>query len=421
MKIRFASRSREQGTVLMVTLFIAFLFGMFLYSYLDSVHEQRGLVARSQSWNSALTLAEGGVDEALAQLIPGAPQPVIDRTANGWGAPSGGLYGPVVRGLSTGSYSVVFTDDTFPVIYATGYVTIPAFSATLQRVLRVTTTNAPLFSVPVGARFGIDLKGNNVGSDSFNSALTNLSTGGRYDPAKTSTNGDIASVSGIVNVGNANINGSVLLGPTGTDNIQNNGYVTGGTSQDFNFEFEDVVLPQTMWVPAVATPAVINGISFQYVFNIPGDYSINNLGNAGIYVPSNIVVRLKLTGNASPPNIEVDGTGSMAGKLTIYMDGPSFSLTGAGTVDGGNPSSLAYYGTTNNTSFSMSGNASFTGTVYAPEADISLGGGGNNTYDFVGAVIGRTITMNGHFNFHFDENLLTSGPMRYVANSWREL
>src|SRR5262249_5472909 len=103
MKIRLNCICRQQGSVLMVTLFIAFLFGMFLYSYLNSVQEQKGLVARSQAWNAALSAAEGGIDEALAQLNPGAPQPVIDRTANGWGAASGNLYGPVSRSFNSGS------------------------------------------------------------------------------------------------------------------------------------------------------------------------------------------------------------------------------------------------------------------------------------------------------------------------------
>ncbi len=381
------------------------------------------MIARSQGWNCALTLAEGGVEEALAQLNPGAPQPVIDRTANGWGAASGGLYGPVSRSLSSGSYSVVFSTDPFPIIYSTGYVTVPALSATLTRVVRVGTATAPLFSVAAGARVGIDLKGNNVSTDSFNSSLTNLSTGGQYDPTKTSTNGDMASIAGIVNVGNANINGSVSLGPTASDSIQNNGFVTGGVFQDFNVEFEDVVLPQTAWVPAVplAVPVLINGVSYNYVFNIPGDYSINNLGG-NLYVASNTVVRIKLTGNASPGNLEVDGSGATSGKLTLYMDGPSFTLSGNSTVNGGVAANLAYYGTTNNTQISFTGNASFTGTIYAPEADIKLGGGGNNTYDVVGAIIGNSITMNGHFNFHYDESLINSGPSRgFVASSWTEL
>jgi hypothetical protein len=183
-------------------------------------------------------------------------------------------------------------------------------------------------------------------------------------------------------------------------------------------------LPQgsSSWVPATQTPAVINGVSYQYVFNGKGgDYTINSLSSS-IYVASNAVVRLLLTGTAKPSNIEVDGSGVNSGKLTIYMDGPSFTLSGSAAVDGGSAASLSYYGTTNNTSVSFTGNSSFTGTIYAPEADIKLGGGGNNTYDFVGSVIGNTITMNGHFNFHFDENLLAAGPSRgFVATSWREL
>ncbi len=168
MRIRISTSRREQGSILMVSLFMCWLFGYFLYSYLNSVQEQKALIARSQGWNCALTLAEGGVEEALAQLNPGAPAPVIDRTANGWGAASGGLYGPVSRSLSSGTYSVVFSTDPFPIIYSTGYVTVPALSATLTRVVRVGTTNAPLFPVAAGARVGIDLKGNNVSTDSFN-------------------------------------------------------------------------------------------------------------------------------------------------------------------------------------------------------------------------------------------------------------
>ena len=420
----YLHRSRhDQGSTLIVTLFIAFLFGMFLYSYLNSVQQQKGLVARSQAWNSALALAEAGVEEALAQLNPGAPQPLIDRTANGWGAASGGLYGPTSRSVSPGSYSVVYTTDANPVIYATGYVTIPALSATIRRVLRVETRTVPLFTVAGGARAGIDLNGNNISSDSFNSTLVSLSTNGRYDPSKTSTNGDLASITGIVNVGNANISGNLSLGPTATDSIQHNGYVLGGVLKDFNVEFEDVVLPQTSWLPAMplATPLSINGNSYNYVFAVSGDYSIDSLSGS-VYVASNTIVRLKLTGNASPNNIEVDGSAATAGKLTFYMDGPTFKFTGSETADGGFPACLNYYGTTNNTQIVLAGNAAFTGTIYAPEADIKLGSGGNNTYDMVGSIIGNTISMNGHFNLHYDESLLSSGPRRgFVANSWREL
>ncbi len=69
----------------------------------------------------------------------------------------------------------------------------------------------------------------------------------------------------------------------------------------------------------------------------------------------------------------------------------------------------------------LSGNDQFLGTIYAPTADLSLSGGGSNTLDYQGAVAVKTISMNGKFNFHFDENLKRSGPVRgYQIASWAE-
>jgi hypothetical protein len=105
------TNSSKRGGILAVTLFLAFLFGYFLFYYLSLAKSQKALVKRSEAWNGAMGQAEAGVEEALAQLNPGAPQPVLDLTVNGWGAPAGGLYGPMSRSLSNGSYSVVFTTD----------------------------------------------------------------------------------------------------------------------------------------------------------------------------------------------------------------------------------------------------------------------------------------------------------------------
>ena len=42
--------------------------------------------------------------------------------------------------------------------------------------------------------------------------------------------------------------------------------------------------------------------------------------------------------------------------------------------------------------------------------------------DFIGAAIVNTATMNGHFSFHYDENLGVNGPSAsFVIDSWAEL
>jgi hypothetical protein len=412
--------------VLIVTLFIGTLFGMILYYYMNLASQQRTLVARSQAWNAALSMAEAGAEEVLAHLDPGVgPQIVIDRAADGWGSPVGGLYGPADRTVPCGSYSVVFTDDAFPVIYSTGYVSVASIPATLTRVVKVTTTNAPVFSAALAAKLNIDFSGNGVFTDSFDSSNPLLSDNGRYPvlyPTRTSTNGDVASVGGLVNVGNGKINGQLLLGPTASDAIGANGLVTGGIYNDFNVEFPDVVLPQVNWLPAATTNLTIDGVTYQYVFTGPGGYySINGLSGS-IYVGTNASATLLLTGNASPPYIRVAGMGLNAGKLTIYMDGPTFSVSGGSSADGGLASSLGYWGTTNNTRINYSGNAAFTGTIYAPEAFFKISGGGSTIYNFVGAVVVQSAQVNGHFAFHFDQALLRYGPIRaYLPASWTEL
>ena len=66
---------------------------------------------------------------------------------------------------------------------------------------------------------------------------------------------------------------------------------------------------------------------------------------------------------------------------------------------------MGIYGLPSLTSISFGGNAAFTGTIYAPEADFSFGGGGNNTYDYVGSLVTNSCKLNGHANFHYDESL----------------
>src|SRR6267378_2019060 len=271
MNFQFAKQPNNRASILVITLFIGSAIGIALGSYLLLFRAQNVAVVRSQAWNSALTMAEAGAEEALAQLNPGAVEKIVsvDRTANGWGSPAHGVYGPISRNLTNSSYSVLFTDVTFPVIYSTGYVTVPNLSVTLSRVVRVATTNVPLFNVSLAARTNITLSGNGVSTDSFDSSSTNLSTNGRYDPSKTSTNGDIAVLYGTAKLGNHNINGDLYLGPTANVNGSRN-QVSGNIYTDFNSDFPAVVLPpgSGSWTSLLLPlPGIVNGVLYNYVFS----------------------------------------------------------------------------------------------------------------------------------------------------------
>jgi hypothetical protein len=73
------------------------------------------------------------------------------------------------------------------------------------------------------------------------------------------------------------------------------------------------------------------------------------------------------------------------------------------------------------TAVNLQGNGAITGVVYAPEADLKLGGGGSTTYDFVGCIMAKTATLTGHMNFHFDEALRNNSYSRgYIVTNWKE-
>jgi hypothetical protein len=133
--------------------------------------------------------------------------------------------------------------------------------------------------------------------------------------------------------------------------------------------------------------------------------------NVTLYIPGDF----SMTGNSKL--IITPGA-----SLKIYVGGRT-SLAGNGvfnyTLDA---SHFMYYGLPSNTRIDISGNAAFTGCIYAPRADLNMNGSGNAVYDVVGATVTKTATMNGHFHFHYDERLGRSQVLsKYSVASWIEL
>jgi choice-of-anchor A domain-containing protein len=109
--------------------------------------------------------------------------------------------------------------------------------------------------------------------------------------------------------------------------------------------------------------------------------------------------------------------------LKLYVGSTSASIGGNGVLNqSGSALNFQYYGLPSNTSLALGGNAEFRGTIYAPNADFTLSGGGNTVTDFIGSSITKTVKMDGKFNFHYDEALRRVGPSRgYIVTSWQEI
>jgi hypothetical protein len=310
----------------------------------------------------------------------------------------------------------------------------------IARGVRVHAGKSSLFAKGMVAKGQIDLNGNDIMSDSFDSSNPDHNTGGLYDVNKRKANGDIATNSGLINslnVGNADIFGKVSTGPGGSIAIGvqgsvgdlawhvdgNRGIQEGASTDDMNVDFPDVEPPFTS---GAYTP--ISGFygSTFYTYKLTNleNYYLSSLSlnssqklivtepNTTLYVGGNI----SITGHAF---IEI----APGASLKLYAGGSSVNLGGGGIINhSGNATDFVYFGLPSNTSLSFSGNGTFTGVIYAPNADFTLNGGGSGVDDFMGASITKSVFMNGSFNFHYDEalrNFHMDGI--YVVNSWNEM
>ena len=477
-------RKNVHGSVLVVGLVIASILGFTLASYLVLTQNQHRAMVRSATWGSSLALTEAGVEEALALInkYVGTPTELSTWTnsavtLDGW-TRSGNVFSKSNNvGSAIGGYTVYITNllDSFnlpnkPAIYAEGSAvwnvadnsflkpfyaaagvqsqsTLSANAPVVRRVA-VQTVRTPLFPVPKAAIGQINLRGNNIATDSFDSSDPNYSINGKYPTgnlSKTKDNGTVITLSTLIdslNVGNADIKGKVKTGPNGTIAIGangsvgskawveggNNGIEPGYSADDVNLDFPNAVLPSVSWTAMPSLPLikpVINGVTYDLILT-SGNYIASTLPGR-TYVWPGAEVILRVTGSVSlsgTDRIDISTNASMA----VYMGSTSganvsFSTTGNGNINNLSQNALNFqlYGLPTCTSVSMGCNASYTGTIYAPQADITWGGGGSTTYDFVGASVGRTDTMNGHANFHYDENLARRGPSKgYVPSSWAE-
>jgi hypothetical protein len=442
MKIRYDNNrlKRDRGSALAVTLLTSTILASMVGSYFYLIQAQCRSVARSQRWNQALVVAEGGIEEALALLNSGvqAGNFAIFPWTGGCGVFQNDPSRPASKfGDRYGdSYYEVFITNAFaganPVIISRGHVPGPLGTLGLTRTVRVEAHTRPTFPVkgPMIVLESFDAKGGNVTTDSFDSSL------GAYNPATAGTNGDVVTLTTnalSIQIGNGTIKGIVrtppggTLGPGGTATIL--GGTIGGFEDDFlQTEFPDATLPNVgAFLPPLGGMAP-DGLHYDYL--LPGgNYQVDTL-TGSVYVGATNTV-LYVTGSISigsggnkkgdaPPQIHI----APGASVTVYMAGATASIAGNGVVnDTGMASAFAYYGLPTNTRLDLTGNGAFYGTIYAPQADFNLKGSGKGSADdFTGASITKTTTMTGNFNFHYDESLIYLTTLGgYDAVSWEEM
>jgi hypothetical protein len=449
MSPRPVRNASSQGSVLVIAVCFGAIIGIALVSCLSLVSSQNQAVVRSQSWNLCIPVVEAGIEEAMAHLNN---KKETSYAVNGWKESGKDYFRSRSFGNDYYEVKVNLADPLKPIIVCTGYVRAPflpsnhelvaAANVTLEgvayipRAVQVTAVRRPRFPTGMIARQRIDMNGNTITTDSFDSSDPNHSTtNGLYDPAKAKDNGDVSTTAGgtnIINVGNANIKGKLRTAPGGTTVVGASGTVgslawhaagktgiePGWSSDDLNVAFDPVQRPFNGGAMSPSS-GTVTGTVFKYLLT-GGKYEISSLSIGS-------KEKMAVTGHSIlVVNGDVKTIGAIeilpGGSLELYVAGAKADIGGAGLNNTGRAGNFIYYGLPGNTSLTLPSNGDFTGAIYAPNAELSLSGGGSTALHFTGACVMKSITVNGIYKFHYDEALDHSGPPgNFVIVSWVEL
>jgi hypothetical protein len=424
MKIR-SRLSKTCGSVLMVALFVSGLTGIALISYLTLLSTEVKLTGRSQVWNTALPLVEAGIEEAMAHITSSTNA----WNTDGWTGTQWNVQ--LQRSLGDGYYVVAVTNQTTPpqitpVIVSRGYVHAPVSTGYISRAVRVILVNVPLSGPGLASKTTIDLNGNKLTVDSFDSGDPNYSDiNGMYLAAKQKDGVQVASAAGfagVVDVGGADVFGKVATAPGGSvDALKNatigslafhaaskTGIEPGWTSDDADITFSPIVAPISGAAPTFVGTVMVLSNGVYEVGALNGAIQVN--GDATLIVRTSFTSKGK--GITIAPGAKLD--------IYNYADKAVFSGSGLNTTSGSRATNLRYYGMPSNTEVDFNGGCSFVGVIYAPDAAMYCNGGGGSV-NIVGSTATYSVKMGGSYNFHFDEALLREAQTGWVIRDWTEL
>jgi len=445
MKSFFAQLPKNQdGSLLITAAICAGIMAILVGGFLSFISNEYTFNLRSHRWTQALHIAEGGVDRAVAEFnnyyITGLGG---FSSSRGWYNAGGGTYWYYTSsftnnyGENIGSMyvSVNNVGTANPYIFAYGGSPTTPRGPFIYRAVQSRLVASGRFPAALVAKQKVDMNGNNVYTDSYDSTDPAKSTGALYDPSKRFPNGDVASndtVTNSVAIGNADIYGLAATGPNGTITMGAQGSVgptfnsserattvaeaiaKGWIRNDFQVDIPDVQLPSgaTSWTS-------LGTLNSDRTLTA-GDYWVDRVSCSAkeVITITGGRVRLYVSGDfsMSAQSLLVIEPGA---SVEVYCGG-SVTLTGNGVINNSSqPVKCQFFGLSTSTSWSVNGNGQWVGTIYAPQANMALTGGGARG-DMSGAIVAKNITLNGQVQFHYDESLRTSGPTAsYNVASWQ--
>jgi hypothetical protein len=474
------AHSRKNGSVLAWTVLVIAILSLIAVETLRLVTIKYQNALQTSTWQEALLAAESGIDLAIVELRKSL-YPPPNNAWSGWTnspgdgvtgyelstVPNAGLNGTpmtietnvdapatLIDPTNSWQYYRIRTVGTIPItgparasdnpqdtklrrlslrferftngILSPHVLTAPQVSRRIEAIVRpVSAFDQAIMSVGV-----VDLTNQNIVVDSYDSSNPTKSTNGLYDVAKRQQNGDIATDGQLIEAGNAQIYGDVA---TNAGTVSGAANITGVERTDFYQEPIPVGAPS--WSATNSSVTNVNGTTTiqasatqgsaasRYVLSaisLSGNKTLTIAGDAN---GGHTYVEIYVIGD-----ISVSGQGQIVIQpgvtATIYFAG-NVDISGNGLLNSNNqPGDLMLYGIQppdgSSEHVNIGGNSQITASVYAPGHDVTVNGGGTNGHVY-GSIVGKTVTMTGVSNLHYDERLGSVGLINnYKIVSWFE-
>lgn len=420
--------NKKRGSVLLATIGVAIVGASVISSYLTMSLNEYKLAHRTLLLQSAMNLAESGLEEAMDSINQD------DWT--GWTSVGANGYYKSVSGITfsdsrTANIKIYVEDyDSLPIMVAEGRIAEPNGDEVFKQVRVDMDKAGGLFANGLTAKDTINFNGNNITVDAYDSTvgLWNATLNRLDEGSVASTSVD----NGATDIGNGDIWGYLATGG-GAYDIGPNGSVRGAdTPAGVDEDPDRIAYDFSATLPDVDAPSLTAHYTTLSAGSI-GDSAAAWSDPPTVYHLTSFSMSGKNTVEVVGPTVIIcDGNFSMSGQaelnivgtdsyLELYVGG-DLDLTGQGVMNQPmNPEGFQVWGTAasgSSQTVKVAGNGDFAGIIYAPNADVEIKGNGNVS----GAAVGDDITLTGNAAFHYDVNLKNrqdGGAMS--IGRWREL
>lgn len=436
----------DRGGVLPAVIILTMIAAVWIGSFVQLTQTEVRISNSSFHFNSALNLAEGAVERSMLALNTQRRQELTGGSGDpwsGWRAEDGIMkmdevevdLGRGLIGVLRAEIDDYNTDE--PRILAEGKIALP-IQPDVSRRLEVLLELRPPFENGFTFRRSVTLKGQSITFDSYDAEKglyhpeTNRQAGATVASPTLEAEDDLS-------LGNAKIYGYVALG-SGNPKLGPRGNVSGLDAQEGTVDPSRITRDFVAHFPSVYPP------NPQYSLGtIDSDWSGNpetgewTLGNPNATVPTIYEVEAITFNNRTLTIIgpvilyvlgEID-IGGGSGRLEIdenvsaeIFAESDITIGGDGAVNRtADPRNLSIFGTSSmNQAFKLHGGSDWIASIYAPNADIELKGGGS-TGTFFGAMVGDSLLVDGNYDLHYDESLaeITAPFSTFRPSRWKEL